>query len=126
MKLQLDFDEKTVKIESDIQLRKLMKALKNLLPDWKEWSIKPYERGTRYVYHNPVWYVNPWYTEWRYWDPNQGINTMSPTLSVGTGGLTSMTSTTDTIQMNDYLESDADGCHFNVPKMSGTHDVLIN
>jgi len=40
MKLQLDFDEKTVSIERDVDAGELVKAMKNLLPDWKEWKIK--------------------------------------------------------------------------------------
>lgn len=40
MKLQLDFDNKIVKVEDDVNLHDFIKVIKKLLPDWKDWSIK--------------------------------------------------------------------------------------
>ena len=129
MKLQLDFDEKTVKIESDIQLKKLMKNLKQLLPDWKEWTIAPIvKQEVRHVYSNPIWYVNPWYTEWRYWDPvRYGVNDSGTVLIGETDAVTVSTSDSSTTTgLLNYVSEDENGCHFNVSNMTGIHDVLIN
>lgn len=42
MKIQLDTDQKTIKIESDVTLQKLVETLESMLPGgkWKEFTLK--------------------------------------------------------------------------------------
>jgi hypothetical protein len=71
MKIQLDTENKTIKLESKVKLSKLIETLKKLLPN-NEW--KSFELETNTVIHNwgspvviqrtyPVYpYWQPWYT----------------------------------------------------------------
>jgi len=48
MKLELDYDNKTVKVNDYIDLEKFIDAVKDILPDWKKWRIIP-NSNTEYV-----------------------------------------------------------------------------
>ncbi len=39
MKIQLDYDSKTITVESKVQIKELFTKLKQALPDWKNWSL---------------------------------------------------------------------------------------
>ena len=53
MKLQLDFDKKTIKIEGDVKLDSFFDKIKKILPDWKKWKL---ETNTQIVgWGNPVY-----------------------------------------------------------------------
>lgn len=57
MKLQLDLDNKTIRIEDKVNLSELYDVLKKLLPqgEWKEFSIVT---GTQIVWAEPI-IINP-------------------------------------------------------------------
>ena len=76
MKLQIDTDNKTIKIERDINLDELFKNLKKLFPDntWKEYKLETnapitYWSNPIYVQNYPV--VNPVVYPW--WNCGQPI-----------------------------------------------------
>lgn len=65
MKLQLDTNLKTIKVEESVNLGELMEAIEKLLPNWKEFKIEPTVM-TEFV--NPIvidryrWPIRPyWY-----------------------------------------------------------------
>lgn len=69
MKLQIDTEKKTIKIESDIKLSLLIKTLKAMLPnDWKDFTLQT--NTTIQHWTNPIiWggypytpYIQPWYS----------------------------------------------------------------
>ena len=72
MKIQLDTTNKTVKIEENIKVSKLIATLKKLLPeDWKEFTLEahttinnwsfPYIIREYPVYPKPYYPNYPWY-----------------------------------------------------------------
>lgn len=60
MKIQLDFDTKVVKVEDDVNLHKFVKAVKKLLPNWKEWNIATNSKIEWIPYYLPYWYNEPY------------------------------------------------------------------
>jgi len=92
MKLQLDTENKTIKLESSVELSKLVETLESLLPGgkWKEFTL---QTNTTITYGSyPViidrlvgrpWYERPWY-----------VTCQSTTLSNG-GTITAPTYTAD-------------------------------
>lgn len=60
MKLELDYDNKTVKVGDYIDLEKFIDAVKEILPKWKEWKIIP-NTNTEYVPYYPVYPTYPTY-----------------------------------------------------------------
>jgi transposase len=58
MKLQLDLDNKVIRLDDNVNLSDLFETLKKLLPqgEWKEFSI---ETNTTLVWSNPI--VYPYY-----------------------------------------------------------------
>lgn len=64
MKLQLDFDLKTILIEDDVNLGEFIKKIKKVIPEWKEWSFKTnttinYNSYPWYYWDNNHWFTNP-------------------------------------------------------------------
>lgn len=70
MKLQLDTENKTIKLESTVELAKLVETLESLLPNgkWKEFTLQTNTTITywqnpivieKYVSPRPYW--QPWY-----------------------------------------------------------------
>lgn len=67
MKLQLDLDNKIIRLDSQVNLSELFETLKKLLPqgEWKEFSV---ETNTTIVWSNPIIYpytiptypIQPW------------------------------------------------------------------
>lgn len=39
MKIQLDFNNKIISIEETVGIYDMMKKIKSILPDWKEWQL---------------------------------------------------------------------------------------
>jgi hypothetical protein len=118
MRFQLDFDSQTVTIEAEVDMGKFVNAIKKLIPNWKDWKLT-----TKVVMHNhnwPVWYINPWYTDFRYYT---GI-TPSINYSVGKDEIYSSSPSTPNDSL--YIDNETNTCHFNVTHMSGVHEVLIN
>lgn len=67
MKLQLDTDNKIIRIEESVNLNELMEVIKKLLPDgqWKEYKI---ETNSTIIWSNPIVIrdynpYNPWITK---------------------------------------------------------------
>src|SRR5512133_1419602 len=99
MKIQLDTTKKTIKVQEDVKLSKLMDTLKKILPnnEWKEFTL---ETNTTISYwEHPIfiekyyprhhWYESPWYcntnvsaktTEYK---TTLGDNTKSYALNMG-------------------------------------------
>jgi hypothetical protein len=67
MKIQLDTTNKTVKIEENVKVSKLIATLKKLLPeDWKEFTLETHTTinnwGSPYIIKEyPVCPTYPWY-----------------------------------------------------------------
>lgn len=62
MKIQLDYDNKTISLESDVLLNEFVKKIKAILPDWKQWTVR--HMATIYTTYNPITiidYTRPWY-----------------------------------------------------------------
>jgi hypothetical protein len=70
MKAQLDFKNKTIVIQEDVPVGKLIKYLEEYLPDSHEWTLKQnpenlvtYTPITKPVHIAPNWWQNP-HREW--------------------------------------------------------------
>lgn len=72
MKLQLDTDKKTIKIDESVKLTKLMQVVKKLLPngEWQDFTLvtnTTIQQWTNPIiykeYHStlPYWWQQPWY-----------------------------------------------------------------
>lgn len=96
MKIQIDTDNKTVKVEGTVNFNELIKAVKKLLPeDWQKYSL---ESGTIIQWSNPIIihdYNDWWHHPYRPWYPYYGT-----TIS-GTHGAFTLT-TTDIPNGTDY------------------------
>ncbi len=95
MKFQIDTKEKTIKVDGFTNLFKLVKCLKKMLPDWKEYDIKSDSTWNYYPYY-PVTYPSPSYP-WYTWDTISGSFTLtgdSNTVTLGSGDLTDTTTST--------------------------------
>lgn len=98
MKIQLDLDNKVIRLDSNVNIAELFETLKKLLPqgEWKEFDI---ETNTTIIWSNPYVYspiVVPYrdpYPWWRdpiitYTDKNMVVkdgSTFELRYSVGTG-----------------------------------------
>ena len=51
MKIQLDYTNKTVTIESNVNLFEFTKRIKKVLPDWKDWYL---QTGVITYWNNPI------------------------------------------------------------------------
>jgi hypothetical protein len=51
MKIQLDFAEKSIKLEDNVNLGEFTKKIKKLIPDWADWTLT-----TNTIIHN---WTNP-------------------------------------------------------------------
>ncbi len=69
MKIQLDTSSKTIKIEENVKISKLIEVLKRLLPnEWKDFTLETHTNINywrepiiiREYPHRPYW-ENPWY-----------------------------------------------------------------
>lgn len=70
MKIQLDTENKTIKLESDVELSKLVETLDELLPDgkWREFTLKTNTTITRWdfpviIREKESWPTYPWYRQ---------------------------------------------------------------
>lgn len=91
MKLQLNFDKKILVVENDTNLGDLMKKLKVILPDWKEWTL---ETKTIINYSSPIVikeYKRPIYDWW-----NVMYNSGAPNMEIFNN---------DGTKVNEYLRS---------------------
>lgn len=68
MKLQIDFDKKTIKIEDAVNFGTLVERLQSLLTDWKDYTIFTntkieWREYPVYKYKNPFdnWPLGPYY-----------------------------------------------------------------
>lgn len=76
MKIQIDFDNKTIKVEGTVELGQLFDKLQKLLPS-EEWKTFKLETNTTIKYWNtPIvidhWPVYPWRPNQPYWQVNLG------------------------------------------------------
>ena len=69
MKLQIDTDKKTIKIEENINLKKLIDSIKKLFPD-KEWEGYELQTNTTILNWSSPVYITPKY-DWSYKPWNQ-------------------------------------------------------
>ena len=77
MKLQIDTEKKTVKVLEDVELGKLIKALKKLFgEDYDEFTLVSYEYSSYIPWINPI-IIEPWrpYTPPYYWYTTTGNTT---------------------------------------------------
>lgn len=52
MKIQLDFNQKIITIESNVNLYEFTKRIKQILPDWKDWSLN--NSSSIIYWNNPI------------------------------------------------------------------------
>ena len=60
MKIQLDFDNKVVKVEDNVNLHEFIKTVKKLLSEWKEWDIATNSKIEWVPYYLPYWNNEPY------------------------------------------------------------------
>lgn len=83
MKIQLDTDSKTIRIEEKVNLADLVAFIQNILPNdlWKEYSIEPHSTITWVnpitIPINPYPNPEPWPRPWIAYRDNTGIGTVS-------------------------------------------------
>lgn len=70
MKLQIDYDKKTITLENNVNLGDLFERIDQLLPEWKEWQL---ETKTEIQWSNPI-YIERWLQPGSPW-PNSPIYT---------------------------------------------------
>ena len=90
MKLQLDTDKKTIKIDESVKLTKLMQVVKKLLPngEWQDFTLitntviehwsSPIIYKEYYPTPNYYWWQQPWYNP-TYINVGTGTNTVNGT-----------------------------------------------
>jgi hypothetical protein len=66
MKIQIDTNNKIIKLEESIKLDILLNELEKLLPNWKEYTL---EVNTTIYWADPVVPVYPQYPYWPWWEP---------------------------------------------------------
>ncbi len=69
MKIQLDYDNKVITVERQVNLEKFIFTIKRLLPDWKKWEL---DANTIISWYNPYpVIIDRW--EWKQdkviWEP---------------------------------------------------------
>ncbi len=68
MKIQLDTNQKTIRVEESVNLNEFMKAVKNLFPnnEWKEYRIETntvINWGTYPIYYEPQKFTPYWWEQ---------------------------------------------------------------
>jgi len=59
MKMQLDFDNKIVTIEDNVDLGEFVDNIKKMIPDWRNWKL---ETKTEIVWQQTYpYYPSPWW-----------------------------------------------------------------
>jgi hypothetical protein len=58
MKVQLDFDNKVLRVDQRVNMQELVRFMKTL-PDWKSWQV---DANTTINWGHPWWYSNVVYT----------------------------------------------------------------
>lgn len=67
MKLQIDFDNKIIKLESNVNLKEFFEKIEAAIPDWKEYrldcnTVINWNYYPSYIYPSRnTWYNRPWY-----------------------------------------------------------------
>jgi len=90
MRIEIDFDNKTIEVKDSTTLGELVDKLKELKLDWKEFKLKV---GVEYIPY--PWYIpqtlpyNPWYSP-TYCGDNKGTGTPPPELPYTTCGTVTM------------------------------------
>lgn len=93
LKLQLDTTKKTIKIDEDVKLTKLMSVVKRLLPngEWMDFTlqtntvIEHWTQPYRWYWNEPVY---PWYTPVTYTATNLSLSSGSGPIPMGTSSNT--------------------------------------
>ena len=101
MKLEINLDKKTIKLENEVNIGKFLTAIETMFPnDFKEFTL---ETGTKIVYHEyPIYRYHPSYSMWDRWYTTPGITYTSGTsslnnmkgsasMTIGTNGSTTTT-----------------------------------
>jgi hypothetical protein len=57
MKIQLDYDSKTITIEDNVNLGEFVKKVEKILPEWKEWKLIT---KTEIIRSQPDTNYHPW------------------------------------------------------------------
>jgi len=85
MKIELDYDKKTIKLGTPVDLKTFVKKIKRILPDWDEWTL---DTNTEIVWESPIVigdhypppyiHVEPWWRQPQiYFGDNTGTNYLS-------------------------------------------------
>lgn len=51
MKIELDYDNKIINLENRTELKKFIKTIQKILPDWEEWTL---DTHTTINWSNPI------------------------------------------------------------------------
>jgi hypothetical protein len=77
MKLQLDTDKRTIKVEEDVVLQKLIMGLEKLFPD-DEWKTYTLLTGSTITWTTYPTYIYKWdQPSWDPWYVTSGTNTVN-------------------------------------------------
>lgn len=66
MKFQIDFDKKTIKVESNVNLGELVEKLQTMIPEWKTWKL---ETNVTINWSNPVTIIKEEKPSWPWNQP---------------------------------------------------------
>ena len=92
MRVQLDYDRKTISVENSINLSQFMTKIKKILPDWKDWELQTntiINSNPYYIYNDKPWWVNP-----------GPIYCTSQTITEGTTDIKNVSSGTYVLELN--------------------------
>lgn len=89
MKIELDYDKKTIKLGNPVELKMFVNKIKRILPDWEKWIL---DTNTEIIWNSPVIirapdiqpyiYTEPWWerTKVYYGDDKTDTHYSSTTL----------------------------------------------
>ncbi len=72
MKIELDYDNKVIKLENKTELKMFIETIQKILPDWKSWTLDTNTtiHWTNPITINPTPYIpspRPWWEEPYIW-----------------------------------------------------------
>ena len=85
MKIQLDFDNKNITLEKNINLKEFYDKIKQVLPDWKEWSLNT----NNIINWSYPYYVRDWERPYIWYNTNNNTDNINRS-NFNTSGIVSL------------------------------------
>jgi len=90
MKVKLDFDNKIITLENNVNLDEFIEKVKNIIPNWKDWTLAT---ESTIVWSDPILVPAKPYKPWDWWG-------YYPTIDYGTGTINKFDSITGSYCMS--------------------------